>query len=339
MRGYYRGVQEASNWYHREGAQARLQSAATSSGRSRRLREFDLEKIVGSDEAGRPTPNEVPPVDHRRAANDDEHIRGRRPGGRHTPDCKQRGRRGGEGQPSAANPLRRHRTGGQCAAAGGRAGSDHGILKTIASTLREIPEGLVKAGSGLAEWEADKVAQLMRFLGAPEGVVDAAESFRDQQWQPEQIEAASDKPVNTVLPKAAEGPVRDWTQHQPAEPCRGGDSRRHQFPARAVDQEPAGHVRATGAGPQGPDPRAGPGRGHRDGGAGNPADRPGIRERGAPADRHHLQPRARWKSADAAKAAAAGIVQRWRDGGVAAGGDSRLRQFAAEFRAGADGAR
>ena len=117
----------------------------------------------------------------------------------------------------SANPAPALSTGGQSFAGQEAAPeqADHGILKTIASTLREIPEGMVKAGSGLAEWEADKVAQLMRFLGAPEGVVGAAENFRDQQFQPEEIEAWSDEQVNKVLPQSAEGPVRSWTQHQP----------------------------------------------------------------------------------------------------------------------------
>jgi hypothetical protein len=90
-----------------------------------------------------------------------------------------------------------------------------GIAKTITSTLREIPEGLVKAGSGLAGWEAEKVAQLLRYLGAPDDVVQGAEDFRKQQWTPEQIEGATDTAVNTVLPKAAQAPVKEWTQHQP----------------------------------------------------------------------------------------------------------------------------
>ena len=90
-----------------------------------------------------------------------------------------------------------------------------GIAKTVTSALREIPEGLVKAGSGLYQWERDKAAKLAEYLGADPATVEQIRNFGGEQWQPEQVEAASDLGVNAVLPEFAEKPVQEWTQHAP----------------------------------------------------------------------------------------------------------------------------
>lgn len=114
-----------------------------------------------------------------------------------------------------------------------------GYLKTLLSGLREIPEGLVKAGSGLSQWEAEKVSGLLSSLGFEGGAADA-KKFAGEQWQPEQIESASDTAVNTVLPQAAEGPVREFTQHQPETPNQEGLHQVTQFLPALLTKNPAG---------------------------------------------------------------------------------------------------
>ena len=99
-----------------------------------------------------------------------------------------------------------------------------GLLKTGLSALREIPEGMVKAGSGLVAWERRKAAELARAMGADEATVKAIENFAldlpagfqeeadDKLPTPEGIEATSSA-ATAELPGGAT--INEFTQHVP----------------------------------------------------------------------------------------------------------------------------
>lgn len=112
-----------------------------------------------------------------------------------------------------------------------------GLLKSGLSALREIPEGMVKAGSALTAWEARKAAAIARAMGADDATVEAIEKFGREQWKPEQIEGATNEAVS-VLPGGEA--INAATQHVPENLTEEGVSAVTQFLPALLTKNPEG---------------------------------------------------------------------------------------------------
>lgn len=155
-----------------------------------------------------------------------------------------------------------------------------GIMQTIGSSLREIPEGLAKAGTNLVDWERNKAADIAEYFGAdPETVakirkftLDLQAAYNGGDWQipyeggpgtgPEDVlptdqdienrsnaivggpAAIADKVIGTQgqngEPGSIEQGIQDWTQHVPETPLEEDVSALTQFAPALLTKNPQG---------------------------------------------------------------------------------------------------